>query len=274
MTVTVDLAAEQIARRIASTIDPVFAMIDGWRDVLEAELAGRHAGALSGSREPRAAALDPVIAALVSVELERPGSLITGAGFVAAPGFLADAPWHLAWWLSGSNTFGIGPDAASALRRLDAVSDPDSEQFRDYTTLEWWRIPARTGTRHLTGPYVDYLCTDDYTVTITTPVRVAGEMAGLVGTDLYVARLEQVLLPVIRESGHPCTLVNASGRIVASTDARRATGALLRLVGLADALHPLREEADAAAVTDAAALPGGATVVPCGDTSLALVVGL
>ena len=265
MTVTVDLAAEHIARRIASTIDPVFAMIDCWRDVLEAELAGPLAGALSGAVEPRAASLDPVVAALVSVELERSGSLITGAGFVAAPGFLADAPWHLAWWLSGSNTFGAG----AGLRRLEAVSDPDSEQFRDYTTLEWWRVPASTGTRHLTGPYVDYLCTDDYTVTITTPVRVEGEMAGLVGTDLYVARLEQVLLPVIRESGHPCTLVNASGRIVASTDARRATGALLRLEGLADALMPLR---DAVTATDATALHGGETVVPCGDTSLALVL--
>jgi len=265
MSVTVDLAAEHIARRIASTIDPVFAMIDGWRDVLEAELAGPLAGALSGAAEPRAASLDPVVGALVSVELERSGSLITGAGFVAAPGFLADAPWHLAWWLSGSNTFGAG----AGLRRLEAVSDPDSEQFRDYTTLEWWRVPASTGTRHLTGPYVDYLCTDDYTVTITTPVRVGGEMAGLVGTDLYVARLEQVLLPVIRESGHPCTLVNASGRIVASTDARRATGALLRLEGLADALMPLR---DTVTATDATALPGGATVVPCGDTSLALVL--
>ena len=273
MTVTVDLAAEHIARRIASTIDPVFAMIDCWRDVLEAELAGPLAGALSGTPEPRAASLDPVIASLVSVELERPGSLITGAGFVAAPGFLADAPWHLAWWLSGSNTFGAGPGAASrGLRRLDAVSDPDSEQFRDYTTLEWWRVPARTGTRHLTGPYVDYLCTDDYTVTITTPVRVGGEMAGLVGTDLYVARLEQVLLPVIRESGHPCTLVNASGRIVASTDAHRATGALLRVDGLAEALTPLREAPDATTVTDAASLPGGSTLVPCGDTSLALVL--
>ena len=94
-------------------------------------------------------------------------------------------------------------------------------------------------------------------------------MAGLVGTDLYVARLEDVLLPVIRESGHPCTLVNASGRIVASTDARRATGALLRLDGLADALTPLRDDAT---VPDVASLPGGEAVVPCGDTSLALVL--
>ena len=62
---------------------------------------------------------------------------------------------------------------------------------------------------------------------------------------------------MIRESGHPCTLVNASGRIVASTDARRETGSLLRLDGLADALAPLR---DAVAVTDAASLPGGEAV--------------
>ena len=259
MTVTVDLAAEHIARRIASTIDPVFAMIDDWRDTLEAEFVRLGT--------PLAAELDPVVAAMVHDELEREGSLITGAGFVAAPGFLEDAPWHLAWWLSGSNTFGAGPEPR--LRRLDAESDPDAEQFRDYTTLEWWRIPASTGTRHLTGPYVDYLCTDDYTVTITTPVRVAGGLAGLVGTDLYVAHLERVLLPVIRESGHPCTLVNASGRIVASTDARRATGALLRLEGLGEALSPLRAEST---VTDAAVLAGGQTVVPCGDTSLALVL--
>lgn len=275
MTATVVTDAD-IARRVASTIDPVFAMIDGWRDAVEARLA--RAGAAT------AAALDPVIAELVSPELERDGGLITGAGFVAAPGFLPDAPWHLAWWLSGANTFRPAPDGG--LRRLETVDDPESEQFRDYTTLEWWRVPARTGGRHLTGPYVDYLCTDDYTVTITTPVRAGGteaEMVGLVGTDLYVARLEQVLLPVLRDSGRACTLVNASGRIVASTDSRRATGALLRLDGLAEALAPLRgREAgpgasdashEASRASDAAArLPGGAAVVPCGDTSLALVV--
>ena len=259
MTATVAIAADAIARRIASTIDPLFVLIDGWRDALE--------GRLAGASEPNAAQLDPVVAALVRPALDDARGLITGAGFVAAPGFLADAPWHLAWWLSGTNTFRAAPEGG--VRRLDAVSDPDSEQFRDYTTLEWWRVPARTGTRHLTGPYVDYLCTDDYTVTITTPVSVGGEMVGLVGTDAYVARLEQVLLPVIRESGHPCTLVNASSRIVASTDPRRPTGALLRLAGLAEALAPLHDGRGSA---DVAALAGGQIVVPCGDTSLALVV--
>jgi hypothetical protein len=259
----VDTAAG-IAERVAATIDPVFAVIDDWRAQVERRLAD--------DPEPRAAAFDPVVAELVAGELERPGTLITGAGFVAAPGFLDDAPWHLAWWLSGASPFRI-EQTGGGLRRLDAVSDPDAEAFRDYTTLEWWRVPARTGRRHLTGPYVDYLCTDDYTVTITTPVTVGGEMAGLVGADVYVARLEQALLPVLREADRTCTIVNASGRIVASTDTHRATGALLRLDGLAETLAPLREaEAEGGAMTDAAPLPGGADVVPCGDTSLALVV--
>ncbi|GAA1509518.1 ketosteroid isomerase-like protein [Agromyces terreus] len=265
MSTTLDLAAEHIARQVASTIEPALAMVEGWRGVLETELSGPFAGALGGSPDARAETLDPVIEALVGAELEREGALITGAGFVAAPGFLADAQWHLAWWLSSANTFGAA--GAASLRRLDAVSDPDSEQFRDYTTLEWWRVPERTGRRHLTGPYVDYLCTDDYTVTITTPVFADGEMIGVVGADAYVARLEGELLPVLREWSGSGTLVNASGRILASNDSRRATGALLRIEGLAGALAPLHDERS----TDPVQLPGGEFVVPCGDTTLALV---
>ncbi|HEX6955370.1 MAG TPA: hypothetical protein VF156_10875, partial [Agromyces sp.] len=101
---------------------------------------------------------------------------------------------------------------------------------------------------------------------------VAGEMVGLVGADVYVASLEQVLLPVLRSAGRTCTIVNASSRIVASSETHRATGALLRLDGLAEALAPLREAEAGGRVTDAASLPGGGTVVPCGHTSLALVV--
>ncbi|TAM70521.1 MAG: hypothetical protein EPN48_03795 [Microbacteriaceae bacterium] len=266
MTATI-VADADIAQRVASTLEPVFRMVDDWRDVVEREFA---AGVDSAAR------IDPLIAGLVAPEFDREGGLITGAGFVAAPGFLADAPWHLAWWLSASNTFGRA--ANGGLRRLQTVDDPDDEQFRDYTALEWWRVPARTGGRHLTGPYVDYLCTDDYTVTITTPVRQGGQMVGLVGTDVYVARLEQVLLPVLRASGRACTLVNASGRIVASTDSRRATGALLRIDGLGAALAPLREReasdssAQAAGIDRSAPLPSTVSVVACGDTSLALVI--
>jgi hypothetical protein len=257
VTATALMTPSVIAAYIAETIDPVFATIDVWRDTLESQL--------TRLAEPTAAVVDPLVSALVHPALEGPG-LITGAGFVATPGYLADAHWHLAWWLAGN-----GSRDRSGVRRLAAESDPESENFRDYTGLEWWRVPARSGTRHLTGPYVDYVCTDDYTITITTPVRVAGTMVGVVGTDAYAARLEQELRVVIHGAGAPCAVVNASGRVVTATESRREPGSMLRIDGLSEALSPLRDPIPAGI---AVALPGGQTVLACGDTSLALVVGI
>lgn len=238
-----------VATHVAATIDGIFAMIDGWRDLLESRW--RADASLSALR------VDPVVESF-AVPAVSGDTLLTGAGFVATPGALIDAEWHLAWWLSGSG-------AGRSVRRLATIDDPAHEQFRDYTALEWWRVPTATGTRHLTGPYVDYVCTDDYTVTITTPVRIGERIVGVVGADALVDRLERTLLPVMRTGATPATLVNASGRVVTSTDARREPGSILRADGLGDALrHP---------VGPRTALPGGATVVPCGDTSLALVVG-
>ncbi|WP_353808008.1 PDC sensor domain-containing protein [Agromyces sp. SYSU T00194] len=250
------LPTDAAAARIAATVDDLFALIGSWRDAVAAHVADRVT--------PLAGDVDAVVERFATAALSDPDSLVTGAGFVAAPGLLADAPWHLAWWLGDANTFGLDGGPAH-LRRLEAVVDPEAESFRDYTTLEWWRVPRATGQRHLTGPYVDYLCTDAYTVTITEPVHVDGEMIGVVGADLYASELESTLLPVIEATGDACTVVNARGRVVASTDAQRAVGAVLRLDGLRAALDGLGRDA-------AVVLPGVGRVVACGDTTLALVV--
>ncbi|MGZ8804534.1 MAG: PDC sensor domain-containing protein, partial [Microbacterium sp.] len=184
------LSPAHVAERVAETIDGLFATIDGWRDRLQNHLETDAA--------PTAATLDPVVEAFAVSALAANG-LITGSGFVAAPGLLSDAQWHLAWWLGG----------AAGIRRLATIDDPSNDQFRDYTTLEWWRFPARTGARHVTGPYVDYVCTDDYTVTITTPVTVGGRLLGVVGMDVLVDRLERELLPLLRAAGVPIAVVNA-----------------------------------------------------------------
>lgn len=251
MTITAS-AAPQIAEGVATTIDRVFAVIDGWRDRLHEVLADPVART--------AQTVDPVTQDLVVPALE--DGLITGAGFVAAPGLLSDAEWHLAWWLADAGA--AGP------RRLATVDDPSSDMFRDYTTLEWWRVPARTHARHLTGPYVDYVCTDDYTVTITAPVIEDGEMLGVVGVDCLVDRLERELRPPLVAHGG-AAIVNASSRVVTATDAHLETGAILRLEGLAEALSPLREAQPGPVDT---ALRGDVRVLSCGDTSLALVTGL
>ncbi|MFT4215227.1 MAG: hypothetical protein QM622_10695 [Microbacterium sp.] len=249
---TPPLTAPAIAQHIAGTFDGIFAIVGEWR----ATLAER----LSVDGAPTAASLDPVVEGF-AVPAIRGGGLATGAGFVAAPGLLSEAPWHLAWWLGDRN----------GARRLATVSDPTSDQFRDYTTLEWWRVPARTGKHHLTGPYVDYVCTDDYTVTLTTPVVVGGRMLGVVGVDALVARLELELLPVLRAGSGASVIVNASGRVVTATDAHREPGSILRIAGLAEALAPLRDDEP---IMREALLPGGESVHLCGDTSLALVVGI
>jgi hypothetical protein len=213
-------AAEECAHAVGDTFGSVLALIDEWR-ALAASGIDRAGGVV------RARDIDAVVEPLVVPHLATPGALIIGGGFVAAPGFLSDAPWHLAWWLGHSNTFGIG-SADPSVRRLVAEEDPASVSFRDYTALEWWRVPARTAAPHITGPYVDYLCTDDYTLTLTVPVLHAGAMVGVVGADLYVNDIERILLPHVRAIAGTATVVNGAGRVVVSTDPHRATGSLLR----------------------------------------------
>jgi hypothetical protein len=246
MTTIATRSHAEVAAHVAATIDGIFAMIDAWRDHLEERLTTD--AALTAAR------IDPLVEAF-AVPAVSGETLLTGAGFVATPGVLDDAEWHLAWWLGGTGR---------PLRRLATIDDPAHDQFRDYTALEWWRVPTTTGGRHLTGPYVDYLCTDDYTVTVTTPVRVGDAIVGVVGADALVDRLERTLLPAMRTGATPATLVNGSGRVVTSTDARREPGSILRTVGLSDAIR--RASAEPVPID-------GGTVLACGDTSLALLVG-
>lgn len=237
------------------TFGEVFDRIDSWRDALESAVAER-----DGTAD--VATVDALVERLVVPTLSAPDALVIGAGFVASPGFLRDAPWHLAWWLGHANGFGVADPAVAGLRRLVAVEDEHAENFRDYTTLEWWRVPAATGARHITGPYVDYLCTDDYTLTLTVPVWHGGTLIGVAGADLYVTDIERALLPAVRGAGSRAALVNASGRVVVASESAHATGSLLRIPELAQR----------AASADVEPGADGRRIVPCGGTSLLLVI--
>ena len=244
---------------VGTLFGSVFQRIELWRDAV-AEYAEAHPGTATRTE------IDALIQTAVAQELTGDARSIIGAGYVAEPGFITDARWHLAWWLGDLNTFGMGSDAPR-IRRLDAIEDPDSESFRDYTSLEWWRVPARTGRRHVTGPYVDYLCTDEYTLTLTTPVFHRDAMIGVTGADLYVADVESSLLPRMRAVDAGVTLVNDAGRVVLSTDLHLATGALLRADGLLDSLQRLDDPAP-----EPTRLPDGRRIVGCLNGELALLI--
>jgi DNA-binding FadR family transcriptional regulator len=172
-------------------------------------------------------------------ELNDYAGLVVGAGFVAAPGLLVDTRWHLSWWVApATDTRGKVQPA----RQLTIVEDQESEFFRDYTRLEWWRGATDGSPRHVTGPYVDYLCTDEFILTLTMPVVVDGTLLGVAGADVSVAALEKRFLPGLNRLGVRVSIVNADDRVVLSSDPALAPGSVLRDIRAEHALTgvPLR----------------------------------
>jgi len=112
--------------------------------------------------------------------------------------------------------------------RLDLSTRGYTEYLRDFRALEWYRIPATTRHAHVTGPYVDHLCTCDYILTLTMPVHDAdGErMVGVVGADVAVRTLERALLAAFLDVEEPLALVNEHGRVVLSTEPALQVGQL------------------------------------------------
>ncbi|WP_062519253.1 cache domain-containing protein [Demequina silvatica] len=218
----------EMADVLGASLAPVFAQVSDWRDRLEGVLAGGSA---------QAGDVDEAVEWLVAPSLADSGPAI-GAGFVAAPGFLEDAPWHLAWWVSAANGVGLA-GREGTLRRLVSIEDPLDESFHDYTRLEWWRGAIDGRDAYLAGPYIDYLCTDELTLTLTMPVQVDGRVAGVVGADLSVAGLELLTDGVIGAASVPAILGTAAGRVVAATDAAVEPGTPARRLGLSCEWHPV-----------------------------------
>jgi hypothetical protein len=156
--------------------------------------------------------------------LADPQTPVAGAGAVLAPDALADAPYWLEWWTVESR--GGGP----VIAKLAAETDPRAVGFRDYTELPWYAKPFESGERHVTGPYVDYLCTDQYTLTFTAPLTSAGRFLGVAGVDVLARWFEQHLFVLVddrKELDEGCVVVNRSGRVVACPTGTWVTGDLI-----------------------------------------------
>lgn len=188
---------------------PVRTLLD-WVDPFAAEVFdARTAGPLTRSR------IDALVEPHALRTLDLPGVPVYGAGFIAAIDLLSDAHSHLAWWQ--------GEDR----RQLVLASQSLNKENIDYSALEWFRVPMATGEPHVAGPYVDYLCSDEYTLTVSLPVWHGKRFLGVVAMDLLVDDVERELLPALREFGD-VSVVNASQRVLASTETRLAPGDSVR----------------------------------------------
>lgn len=166
--------------------------------------------------------LDAIVEPYALRTLALPDAPVYGAGFIAALDLLVDAQSHLAWWQ------GAEP------RKLALASQTVNKEYIDYSELEWYRVPMSTGLPHVAGPYVDYLCSDEYTITIAVPAGLEGRLLGVAGLDLLVSEVERELTPRFAALGQQVTLTNGVGRVVVSTDPRCATGDSVRGSRLAD----------------------------------------
>ncbi|RSN50381.1 hypothetical protein DMC64_06850 [Amycolatopsis sp. WAC 04197] len=234
-------AGSEVVEQVSALVEDVF---------------GRLKPVLAGAEGLLAASADATAEDLTRLRpqvFEVLGGLVVGAGFISAPNALADQEFGFEWWTETGDAEPV---------QLVISLDPDSENFLDYTRQSWFTVPRDTGRRHINGPYVDYLCTDEYTLTFTVPVQRDGAFAGVVGADIYVREVERLLQPKLRALGGRAALVNAQGRVIVSNNARQATGSLVREVDV-----PAWWSAGAEPVTT----ESGAQLRRCGDSPIALV---
>ena len=231
-----------VAGAVAEVFRGVFDQLAEWREPIRS--------LLGAGGEVRAQTLDTMVADLVIPRLEEPDPMLVGAGFIADGEVVRGRGVHFAWWLGPLDD---NPVLGSTTEptRLDLSTRGYTEYLRDFRALEWYRIPATTRHAHVTGPYVDHLCTCDYILTMTMPVHAAignststgtststdtdidsgsgtpgTRMVGVIGADVSVRRLENELLAAFLDVSAPLALVNDEGRVVLSTEPKLQVGQL------------------------------------------------
>ncbi|WP_320671986.1 cache domain-containing protein [Patulibacter defluvii] len=233
------------ADTIAALLEDVFAAVAPLQRTVERVLA---------PGPGRVASHELGIEREVAELLSDPDLLAASAGFVAAPGVLADRDRWLEWWK-------VDPrDRSAPPERVNPEAAPDGTTAFDYRDAPWLVVPRETGERHVTGPYVDYFCLAEYALTLTLPVAAGGVFAGVVGADVSIADVERRLADLLEPLATPAVLVNTSGRVLAAVGLDLITGDLLR-----DAPPPSAWSAPAPAPWRA--------VARCGTLPLAVLVG-
>lgn len=180
-------------------------------------IARTYAAVITTNRTAGRDDLAPVRPTVFDV-LDTHRGLIAGAGVITAPTLLRDAPYWIDWWWTR-------PSGTHEALRVNL--DPAAPDFFDYTTADWFTTPERTSARHIAGPYVDYACTNQYSLTAAIPVHVHAEFIGVAAADVLIASLEPLLIPLLRRQARPTALVSAAGRVIASTAPHLPPGTLL-----------------------------------------------
>ena len=192
-------AADEILGDIMQEFEQIWAALTD----LGAKFAALAAAAGDELQREHVASLRPAILEL----LEARKGLVTGAGVITAPGLLADAPLWQEWLWTTSR------GAREALR---VNLDPSAPDFYDYTKKDWYDTPQRTQLPRMAGPFVDYACTNEYAITLSSPIMAGDSMLGVSAADVLVSNLDRLVVPVLAAVERPVALTSIDGRVIAS----------------------------------------------------------
>jgi hypothetical protein len=204
---------EQLLAGIAGRVEQVLASVTAVRDAA----LGLMSAARAAGRPLHQADLEP-LRPVVAGLLARHQGFAAGAGVVLAPGTVADAARCLTWWW-------VTP--SGEVSKLAVDLDPGSAEFYDYTCTAWYREPQRTGSWSVTGPYVDYICTREYTFTVSVPLLPGGQFAGVAGADILADEVERLALPALARLPRGTALTGSGGRVIASNTTSALPGSVL-----------------------------------------------
>ena len=202
-------ALERTAGVVASSINGVFADLEKIAEAVSAAAAA----APGVPRRSEFLFLKQELANFIKLHSD----LIVGAGIAYAPGSLAEAPHWLEWW-RGQRT--------GEARFVTHDLNPDSLNYYDYTSREWFTTPSSTGQSVAVGPYVDFGGINTNIITLCVPAPTA-QGTHILGCDLTLANLEGIFLRALQLREPVIVLLGPNGRVIASNSARLATGTLL-----------------------------------------------
>ena len=170
-----------------------------------------------------------------SLELVHPllmnDKTVIGAGIVPSQALLSGATWHSFWWTSKW----VNGAEQPLIEPLQISDNPQSASFYDVTSQEWWKSSQAAQTIHISGPYVDYICSNQFTLTLSTALLSDQNFNGVVGIDLSAALFEQQVEDILFRLDRPALLLGCSQRIIASTCEELLSG---DIVDNPAALHP------------------------------------
>lgn len=202
-------ALERTAGALSSSINGVFADLEKIADAVTTAAA-------AAPGVPRRSEFQFLKQDLADF-IELHSDLIVGAGIAYAPGSLSETPHWLEWWRAQPKG---GP------RFVTHDLNPDSLNYYDYTGREWFALPTSTGRPVAVGPYVDFGGINVNIITLCVPASTA-QGSHVLGCDLTLANLEGVFLRALQLREPVVVLLGPNGRVIASNNARIATGTLL-----------------------------------------------